>query len=122
MTYEIIKNSESFSGFNVKDDIYLGVIPGLCCGWMFEFKNAEGKINYNSVSWYEGTPEEYCQTWLKHGEEALFYMERLCGWEPTGRVVFRGYGEEYWCNDPEIRDWCIREIDMNKYAEKYMIS
>lgn len=107
-TYEVIKNSESSTGYDIKDEEYKGVFDGLCCGWQFEFKNDKGELEYNSVCWYEGTPEEYCDTWLRYGEEALFEIERYNGYVPTGRVIFRGYGKEYW--DSEDRDWYIKKV------------
>lgn len=96
MTYEIIKNSESYTGFNIPDKEYKGQIDGLCCGWSFEFQNDKGEYDYNSVAWYEGTPEEYCQTWLQYGEE--------------DKVVWSGWSEdipdEY--EGVEINTWnCI---------------
>ena len=110
MTFEIIKNSESNTGYDIEDKEYKGQISGLCCGWQFEFRNADGKIGYNSVSYHKGTPEEYCQTWLRYGEDALFEMERWNGYEPTGRVIFRGYGREFY--DFEERDWCIEPVEI----------
>jgi len=110
MTYEIIKNSESYAGFNIPDKEYKGQIDGLCCGWSFEFQNDKGEYNYNSTTYYEGTPEEYCQTWLQYGEEALFEIERWNGWIPTGRVVFRGYGKEYY--DSNDREYYIEDVEV----------
>ena len=109
-TYTIIKNSESQTGYDIPDKEYKGVIDGLCCGWQFEFKNAEGKLNYNSVTWYAGTPEQYCDTWLRYGEDALFETERWNGYLPTGRVIFRGYGEELW--DACERDYYIKDVEV----------
>ncbi len=102
MKYEVINSERANSEFN-------GVFPGYVCGWSFEFRNKDGKIDFNSCSWFEGTAEEYCQTWLRYGEDALFEMERWNGWTPTGRVKFCGYGVERY--DPEERDWYI--IDAN---------
>lgn len=111
MKYEIIELSRSEAEFrcDVEDGNFRGYFPGVCCGWMFEFKNKDGKVDYNSVTWFEGTPEEYCETWLRYGPEALFEMERWNGYEPTGRVVFRGYGVEKW--DSEEHDWYIERCE-----------
>lgn len=111
MKFEIIELSQSEAEYKnrVADSNFRGYFPNVCCGWMFEFKNKDGKIGYNSVTWFEGTPEEYCETWLRYGSDALFEAERWNGYEPTGRVVFRGYGvEEWWA---EERDWCIRDCE-----------
>ena len=108
MKFEVIKNSESFTGYDIEDKNYVGVIPGLCCGWQFEFEK-DGKIDYNSVVFFEGNAEEYCDTWLRYGEDALFEIERMNGWVPTGRVIFRGYAESFW--DDEERDWYVEEVD-----------
>lgn len=91
MEFQIIKNSESNTGYNIPDKTYFGVIPGYYCGWQFEFKHADGRIDYSSVDFYPGTPEDYCNSWLEYGPDALFTIERTHGWEPTGRVIFRGY-------------------------------
>lgn len=108
--YTIIKNSESHTGYDIEDKEYKGIINGLCCGWQFEFKNDANEFNYNSVTYYKGTPEEYCDSWLQFGEEALFETERWNGWKPTGRVIFRGYAEEYY--DDEYRDWFVKSVEV----------
>ena len=110
LSFEIIVNSDSYTGYTIEDDKYIGVIPGLACGWQFEFIRNDGKIGYNSVAYYEGTPEEYCQMWLRYGEDALFEIERRNGYEPTGRVIFRGYGVEYY--DTEYREWFIKDVQI----------
>lgn len=114
LSFEIITNSESHTGYDIPDSKYVGVIPGLVCGWQFEFVNKDGKIGYNSVAYYEGTPEEYCETWLRFGPDALFEGERWNGYEPTGRVVFRGYGSEYY--DSEYREWFVRDVEIPEVA------
>ena len=103
--FEIIKSSESYAKYSVEDKEWQGVIDGFVNGWSFEFVNEKGEYNYNSVTYYSGTPEEYCDTWLQYGEDALFEMERWNGWTPTGRVVFRGYGQEYY--DEDEHEWFV---------------
>lgn len=110
MKYEIIKNSESYTGYEIEDKQYKGQIEGLVCGWQFEFMDGKGDYNYNSVTYYEGTPEEYCEYWLQYGEDALFEIERWGGWEPTGRVVFRGYAREYY--DFDERDYYVIDVEV----------
>lgn len=115
MKYEVITNSQG-PKYDIADKYYDGQKPGLCCGWQFEFENAAGEINYNSVTYYEGTPEEYCNTWLRYGEDALFETERYNGWESTGRVVFRGYAKKHW--DPEERDWYVTDVEIEEKPVK----
>jgi len=112
--FEVISVSESevnafFSGepghSEIPNEEYFGVLPGLMHGWEFEFVNKAGETGYNSVYWFYGTPEECAYRW---GEAEAFWCERLNGWEPTGRVVFRGYGAEgEWI--PEEREYSVRE-------------
>ena len=113
--FEIITNSQG-PKYEIADKHYDGQKPGLCCGWQFEFKNEEGEIDYDSVIYYEGTPEEYCESWLQYGDDALFAGERRGGWEPTGRVVFRGYAEKHW--DAEERDWYFTDVDIEEKPSK----
>lgn len=102
--FEIIRNSESETGYDIPDDVYIGVIPGLHNGWQFEFTK-NGKIVYGSCHFYHGTPEEcaYC-----YGKDHAFEMERLNGCEPTGRVIFRGYYLEKY--DIYERDYYYEKI------------
>ena len=85
------------------------MIPGIVNGWMFEFRDKKGNINYNSTSYHWGTPEDYCDSWLQYGEDALFEMERWNGYEPTGRVVFRGYATEHY--DVDEHDWYVEPYE-----------
>lgn len=107
MTFEIIKNSESKTGYKIPDNEFKGLIPGLLCGWQFEFINANGEINYNSVTFEHMTPERLA---YQYGEENAFMIERWNGWQPTGRVIFRGYYEEYYY--AEEHDWCVRPVNV----------
>lgn len=113
--FEIIVNSQG-PKYDIEDKTYYGQKPNLCCGWQFEFENEKGEINYNSVTWYEGTPEEYCESWLQYGDDALFTGEHWNGWQPTGRVVFRGYAESYY--DSEERDWFVKEVEVKPTPTK----
>lgn len=102
MKFEIIKNSEGCKKWNIEDKEYLGQITGLCCGWEFEIIDKEGKLTSLSVIWDEALPED---TWEDH------YYPQMCewhGWEPTGRVVFRGYARSHW--DAEERDYYVVDI------------
>lgn len=113
MKYEIIKNSESFSGYDIPDDEWVGEIHGLVNGWSFEVKNAKGEYDYLSVSWEHGLPEDYANMFVtENGESWLFEIPRWNGWEPTGRVVFRGYAKEYY--DADEHEWFVERVDPRK--------
>lgn len=108
MEYEIIKLSESYAEYRneVRDSEWLGEIPGLLNGWSFEYKNAKGEYSYGSVSYENMMPEEYANLWhTEDGREWIHDTPSWNGWEPTGRVVFRGYAEEYY--DPDEREWFV---------------
>lgn len=79
-----------------------GWIPGLYCGYNFEVKNREGRIDFMSCSFYAGTPEDYAAD-----EFTTWYLENS-GLTLTGRVLFRGYYEEDW--DTECGD-CYMKVD-----------
>ena len=115
MKFEIIKNSESKSGFDVPDKEYKGQVDGLVHGWSFEFVNDKGEISYNSVYYSHGTPERNAE------ERYNFETERMNGWEPTGRVVFRGYATEHY--DPEERDYYVKPVDDREIgSDRYPVS
>ena len=112
MAYEIIKLSESFASYRneVEDKEYIGDIPGVCNGWMFEYRNKDGEYNYSSVSYVHGSADDYAN--LYHTDDGLEWIHdtaRYGGWEPTGRVVFRGYATEYY--DPDEREWFVEQYD-----------
>ena len=102
--FEVISVSASNLSYKgkVNDEEYFGVLPGLMSGWQFEFvKN--GEIGYNSVYYSYETPE-HCAEY----EHWNFDTESMFGYEPTGRVVFRGYAAEgEWI--PEEREYSVRE-------------
>lgn len=114
MKFEIIKNSEGCKKWNIPDNEYKGQIPGLSCGWEFEVKMSDGTLDSLSVIYEEATPEETVE---------LNYLDRSAefhGYSLTGRVVFRGYGRNYY--DTDYRDWCVitltdEEVDeiINEY-------
>lgn len=112
MKYEIIKNSESHTGYNIPDEEWIGEIKGLVNGWQYEYQNAKGEYNYSSVSYVDMMPEEYANLWQTEdglGLEWIHDTARALGWEPTGRVVFRGYAVELY--DPEERDYYVEPYD-----------
>ena len=110
MTYEIIKNSESHTGYNIPDVEFLGMKAGLGCGWQYEFEK-DGEYAYSSVCWEEETAEDYANRWhTENGTPWLFDVFVDKGYRFTGRVVFRGYAESYY--DAEEREWFVREVEV----------
>lgn len=110
MKFEIIKNSESATGYEEVDKDFKGYIDGLCCGFQFEYGDSKGDLHYSSVVYLENeTPEEYAGRWTGYRGSWLYDMLPN-DYEFTGRVVFRGYAESYYCE--EVRDWCVREVEV----------
>lgn len=87
------------------------LIPGLCRGFNIEYKRPDGSITYGSCIWTEGEPD-MDDVDFKYSIDSA-YMLSQC--EPTGNVVFRGYGETYW--DFEEREEFIRRISINEISE-----
>ena len=91
MKFEIIKNSESKTGYDIADNEYMGQTCNLN-GWSFELAKADGTICYSEVKYTSMTPEDYLNS--RESE----YLRMCLHWNDltmTGRVVFRGYYEEY---------------------------
>lgn len=99
MNYTIIKNSESHTGYDIPDCTFEG-LKNYANGWQFECEK-DGKIGYSSVAFGYGMPDA-------KDFETTIDLCRWNGWEPTGRVIFRGYYEEYY--DCDERDWYYEEV------------
>lgn len=97
MKYEIIKNSESFTGYDIPDDEWKGLTHEVNA-WQFECTK-DGEISYSSVTFNYGMPED-C--------EITVDLCRWNGWEPTGRVIFRGYYTEHY--DFDERDFYYEKV------------
>lgn len=107
--FEIIKNSESNTGYQIEDKEFKGIIPGVCCGWQYEYIDSEGHIAYSSVTYCDESAEDYAYRWTDdNGRSWLLDGLNRNDYDFTGRVIFRGYGYEYY--DAEERDWFIREL------------
>lgn len=102
MKFEIITNSQSHTGYDIEDKTFRGIIDGLVCGWQFEFRKGS-EYGYKDVTWSEMLPDEML-------EHAPWYFESCTanGWEPTGRVVFRGYAREWY--DAYEHEWFVEEV------------
>ena len=114
-TFEIIKNSESYTGYDIEDKQFRGLIPGLCCGWQYEFIDGNGKYHYSSVSYEQESAEDYAYRWSGYRGSWLYDL-LPDDYKLTGRVIFRGYAEEYY--DAEERETFVREVDLEKYMSK----
>ena len=79
-----------------------GWIPGLYCGYNFEVRDREGRVDFMSCTFYPGTPEEYAT------DEFNVWRHEHSGLTLTGRVLFRGYYEEDW--DIECGE-CYTKVD-----------
>lgn len=113
--YQIIYPSEMTGQYRLEiaDAWYRGIIPELLCGWRFEFRRvSDGEIMYGSDQWITGTPEDFTSSFHP---DTLFCAEYHRGWTPTGRVVFVGYGQEYY--DTKFCVWDIKPVvisDVNR--------
>lgn len=110
MQFKIIKLSESQAEYRneIPDSEWIGIIPGVANGWQIEYSKG-GAFEYGSVTFQFGMIEAdvaryegYCGSWL-------FEIPRMNGWEPTGRVVFRGYYTEHY--DFDERDYYYEDYD-----------
>lgn len=92
MKFKVIKVSEANVDWNNQDKEYFGPIPGFVAGFNFEVIDKNGKIDYMSAYYMHEDPNDFISN--------LFYdyfeIVRWNGYEPTGRVVFRGYAKEYY--------------------------
>ena len=79
-----------------------GERTGLVRGYNIEIKRPDGTTYWESCCWFGGAPEQYYNS--------DYYMWHFDEYEcvPTGRICFRGYGEEYY--DPDERDYFIKPV------------
>lgn len=79
-----------------------GYKSGLVRGYNIEVVALNGKTGWLSCEFIHDDPEEHFNdsfhTWM--------YEEH--GWKPTGRICFRGYGEEVW--DEYEREMVVHSI------------
>lgn len=72
------------------DYIDKGYKSGLVRGYNIEVTAFSGKTDWLSCEFIHEDPEEH----FNDGFHTWMYEEH--GWKPTGRICFRGYGEEVW--------------------------
>lgn len=121
-----IINLEIFNGFATFHEGFDGYLLGLS----LEIRKTDGTLGYSSNMYipsehaknlrlFKGeTWEEYCAVCSRRGvadmtpfEVQIARMWELCdhdGNEPTGRLEFNGYFEEYY--DFEEREECVRNL------------
>ena len=129
MKFEIIKNSESKTGYGIEDREYMGQTCNLN-GWSFEMAKADGTVVYSEVKFTYMTPEAYVASIESD------YLHTCMRWNNltfTGRVIFRGYYEEYWDTFEGKWESFVREVafdigdriyndaddDADDYGEQY---
>lgn len=101
--FKIIKNSEG-AKWNIEDREFYGIQNGLLCGWEYELQKCDGSTGFATVHFSDTMPDII--------EEWLLWSWEERGLKPTGRVVFRGYYEEYY--SIEHHDECVREVIVEK--------
>ena len=78
-----------------------GEKPGYVRGYNVEVTK-NGKVDWMSCVWIHHTIEDYLN------DKYTKYWYSDCGVTPTGRISFRGYGEEHY--DPEERDTFVVNV------------
>ena len=62
-------------------------------GFNIELKKSDGTKYWESCCWFDGDPNTY------YNSDYYKWHYEQCDAEPTGRICFRGYGEEYYDSD-----------------------
>ena len=88
-----------------KDYIDFGPKSGLVRGYNIEVTNSKGITDWMSCSYIYGEPEEY------FNDDFHTWMFEDCGFIPTGRICFRGYGHEEY--DFEEHEEYIIPVEVN---------
>ena len=109
-------NHEVQSWRNVKNHEFLGVIPGLVCGWCVEVKKGD---EYNCCSCDFTNNFQTIGIGYEGWKEGNLYVSETAswnGWELTGNAIFRGYYKE--CYDCEEREEYYEEVtDLSNYVK-----
>lgn len=109
--FEVIPLSQSYADYkdSEPDKEWLGLIDGIVNGWSVEYRNKDGRYEYGSVHYLYGTIEEEIARFEAPSGSWYFDTPRAKGYEPTGRVVFRGYGILMW--DSWERDYYVEAYE-----------
>lgn len=94
MKFEVIKVSEAKVDWNVEDREYLGPIAGYVAGFNYEVVDKDSNLDYMSAYYMHEDPTQHVEDWEAWAGADYFETVRWNGFEPTGRVVFRGYARE----------------------------
>ena len=89
--FEIIKNSESNTGYDIPDNEFMGQTCNLN-GWQFEYIMPDGSINYSDVKFTNAMPEEYAED----DSTYMHWVMEVNSIRFSGRVIFRGYYREFY--------------------------
>lgn len=100
--FKVIKVSEADVDWKEEDREYFGCIAGFVAGFCYEVVNADGKLDYMSCYYMHEDPTAHVMNWEEWTHADYFETVKWNGWEPTGRVVFRGYAREAY--DPYERE------------------
>lgn len=71
-----------------EDYVDEGLVVGLVRGYNIEVETSDSIVDWLSANWIHEDPEVFFNS-----DFYLWYCEEH-GWTPTGRICFRGYGEE----------------------------
>ena len=85
-----------------EDYEYEGVVPGLVHGFNIEVRTPSGVVDWMSCSWIYDSVEEHINS-----DFMQWYLSER-GFEFTGRVCFRGYGEEEY--DFDEREYFVTKV------------
>jgi len=88
-----------------KDYTDFGFKPGLVRGYNIEVTISDGTAHWLSCAYFAESPEEY------FNDEFHIWLYQEHGWNPTGRICFRGYGREEY--DFEEREEYIVPVEVN---------
>jgi hypothetical protein len=103
----IVKASSIWS--SARDYTDEGKVLGLVRGYNIEVKTPDEKLIWLTAEWIEGGPEEH------FNDEFHQWFYQMHNYTPTGRITFRGYGEQEW--DPDERDTYICNIGPRKRTD-----
>lgn len=104
---EYIPASQIWS--TAEDHTDIGEIHGMMRGYNIEVATKDGTVDWMSAEWIPGDPETV------FNDEYHTWSRADWGLKPTGRICFRGYGEEEY--DMEERDFYINPVPDEKARE-----
>lgn len=106
-TIEYVKASSVWE--NARDYVDEGHCPGLVRGYNVEVIHKDGRTSWITTFWIDTTIEDHLNS------EFMQWYAKVHEIEYTGRVMFRGYGEEEW--DPDERDTYVCNIGPRKRTD-----